>query len=105
MKNCGLTQIIGTIRDAAGNPLNGQRVRIQWPSGSAISHESGTPGEYDPGAYDVVLDDYAKDGNWHVWVVDGAEQRISNDLFVQTTASCESDGAANVVEVNFRRNS
>ncbi len=72
---------------------------------TTISHASGTPGEYDPGAYDVVLDTEAKNGNWHLWVVSDAGQLISNDVFVQTTADCTTDNAANVVEVNFRRNS
>ncbi|MBI2911376.1 MAG: hypothetical protein HYY05_04480 [Chloroflexi bacterium] len=104
VKNCGLTEIRGTIRDAAGNTVNGQRVRVSWPSGQTTSDASGTPGRYDPGVYDVVLDTESKDGLWRVWMVDG-DRQISDQLQVRSTLDCTGDSAANTIIVNFRRNS
>lgn len=104
VKNCGITEIRGTIKDAAGNTLNGRRVRVSWPSGQATSVASGEPGQYDAGVYDVVLDTESKDGLWRVWMVDG-DRQISDQLQVRSTRDCTGDSAANTIIVNFRRNS
>ncbi len=104
IRNCGITEIRGTIRDAAGNTLNGRRVRVSWPSGQTTSDASGTPGQYDAGVYDVVLDTESKDGLWRVWLVDG-DRQISDQLQVRSTRDCTGDSAANTIVVNFRRNS
>lgn len=69
--NEGITQVRGDIRDAAGNPVNGARVRVRSGSFCTVSYMSGPQGGYQPGGYDILLDRFAKDGSWLVAVVDG----------------------------------
>lgn len=40
------------VQDAAGNPVNGARIEVSCYDNVWLSHESGAPGEYDPGHYD-----------------------------------------------------
>jgi len=101
VQNCGLTEIRGAIRDAAGNPVNGQRVRVTWPTGETTGIATGEEGR-EPGAYDVVLDNKAKDGIWHVWMLDSAGRSTSDELTVRSTKDCVSAEAANTIVINFR---
>jgi len=41
-----------TVKDRAGNPVNGARVEVNCYGNIWLSHPSGTPGEYEPGHYD-----------------------------------------------------
>lgn len=69
--NEGITQVRGIIRDPAGNPVDGVRVRVRSGSFCTVSVPSGKPGVYSSGNYDVLLDNYAKNGTWLVAIVDG----------------------------------
>ena len=102
IKNCGVTEIRGTIQDAVGNPVDGRRVRVSWPTGRTTSVPSGEDGRA-PGRYDVVLDAESKDGVWRVWMVDPTGRAVSNELEVRTTGDCTGEGAANTVLVDFQR--
>ncbi len=103
--NCGITEIQGRIRDQNGNLLNGHRVKVLWPTGSATSVPSGESGQYDTGFYDLVLDSESKDATWRVHMVDGDGNQISDQLNVRTTRECGSENSPNTIVVNWRRNS
>lgn len=106
--NGAITQIRGYIQDAAGNPVDGLRVRVRIGSFCTVSVPSGTPGVYPRGNYDVLLDARAKDGDWLVAIVDrptdpkitkcdpGANQ-LSEEVSVHTSTT---DG---VVFVEFQK--
>lgn len=101
--NCGITEIQGRIRDPNGNLLNGYRVKVSWPTGSATSETSGKSGQWDTGFYDLVLDSESKDGLWRVWMVDDSGNQISDQINVRTTRECGSESSPNTVIVNWRR--
>jgi hypothetical protein len=69
--NEAITQIRGEIRDGAGNPVNGVRVRVRSGSFCTVSVPSGHPGVYPAGVYDILLDGRAKPGQWQVAIVNG----------------------------------
>ncbi|HYN88279.1 MAG TPA: LysM peptidoglycan-binding domain-containing protein [Ardenticatenaceae bacterium] len=101
-RNGGLTQIRGIIRDRAGQPVNGVRVRVcsegkGWCS--PPSYPSGNPGQYPAGEYDVVLDVRAKDGKWVVFVSDNDGKALSPEVTVET-----SDEGNSVIYVDWVKN-
>ncbi|MFQ5612664.1 MAG: SH3 domain-containing protein [Anaerolineae bacterium] len=69
--NEAITQIRGNITDAAGNNIDGVRVRVRSGTFCTVSYPSGAPGNYPPGNYDILLDTFAKPGTWTVDIVDG----------------------------------
>lgn len=69
--NQAITHIRGDIRDRSGNPINGVRVRVRSGSFCTVSNPSGAPGGYPNGNYDILLDNFAKDGLWSVAIVNG----------------------------------
>lgn len=94
--NEAITQIRGEIRDTAGNPVSGARVRVRSGSFCTVSYPSGAPGGYPGGNYDILLDTWAKPGDWQVAVVNGPAnledtscndglQVLSEEISVQTT--------------------
>ncbi len=100
--NCGLTQVWGYIRDAAGNGLSNCRVKVTTADGtwSTVSNPSDASGYYD-----IVLAPGAKAGRWQVWVVGGDGSRLSSVVDVETTATdCQPGGkGVQTPRLDFRR--
>lgn len=107
--NEAITQIRGIVRDRNGNPVSGARVRVRIGDFCTTSVPSGTPGVYPPGEYDVLLRNYASDGNWLVAMVDrpidsndnrcdSNARLLSPEIEVQTT------NREGVVYVDFQQN-
>ena len=69
--NEAITQIRGEVRDRNGNPVNGVRIRVRSGSFCTVSNPSGPQGGYPNGNYDILLDNFAKDGQWLVAIVSG----------------------------------
>jgi hypothetical protein len=70
--NCGLTQIVGVVKDEAGNHLTGVKVRV-WVPGTSYNNTT-VSGNYvrpDTGAsgWDMFIDNRPKPGDWHVAAV------------------------------------
>lgn len=85
--NEAITQVRGYIKDTAGNPVNGARVRVRTGGFCTVSVPSGTPGVYPFGNYDILLDVRAKPVDWLVSIVEGPDD--------PTNFSC--DGVKNVL--------
>lgn len=71
--NCGRTILEGTIRDAAGSPLAGQRVKVWAPQwGAAVSAPSDSSGHWE-----VLVANAPLAATWQAAVVDAAGNLIS----------------------------
>lgn len=103
--NCGQTQIIGIVSDEFGNPVTGVTIRV-WIPGSAYDVTT-TSGSYvrattNASGWDMFLANGLRGGDWHVAVVDGSGNLISNEMVVQTDDHCDAD-SSNVVQISFQR--
>lgn len=104
--NCGVTHIWGYVKDAAGNPLSGQQVKVGtvgWPW-SALSNVTGSDGRFE-----VTLSDGMKSGRWYAIVVDSAGTQISDWAETVTDddpSHCQPEGSGNQTpRIDFRRRS
>jgi hypothetical protein len=100
--NCGLTQVWGYIRDAAGNGLPNYAVKVATADGtwSTVSNSSGANGYYD-----IVLAPGAKAGRWQVFVIAVDGSKLSPGVEVETTATDCLPGGKGVQtpRLDFRR--
>jgi len=100
--NCGLTQVWGYIRDAAGNGLSNYTVRVTTADGSwsTVSNPSDASGYYD-----IVLAPGAKAGKWQVFVVAADGSKLSSVVDVETTATdCQPGGkGVQTPRLDFKR--
>ncbi len=103
-KNCGGTHFFGAVLDSAGNAKNGVKVRFWWDGGESYYDESG--GYHNEwisgGGWDFSLGQDRHNQTFYVAVVDGSNNLLSEPVAVQTTATCEGEGAVNAVRVEFR---
>lgn len=104
--NCGVTHIWGYVKDAAGNTLSGQQIRVGmagWPW-SALSNVTGSDGRFE-----VTLSDGMKAGRWYAIVVDSAGTQISDWAETVTDddqSRCQPTGDGNQTpRIDFRRRS
>jgi hypothetical protein len=109
--NYGLTRFLGSITDAAGNPVNGVSVEAQCGDFRIISNPSGPvgwPPFFDsagdpPGFYDITLDTKPIPCAWFLTVVEspdgkGVTARLSDAIEVETTVD------SSIVTANWRKN-
>ncbi len=105
--NCGLTQILGTVLDANGNPQKGVSVRLWWAD--QVLHD--ISGDYPPqphlgiadAAWDFSLGPANYENTWQVAVEDGPNgPLLSEPVSVRTTATCTGPNDVNIVHVEFR---
>lgn len=111
LQNCGLTRVFGFTLDRSGGLAGDIWVHYWtdgWDGGWALSgwtdFGAGTSWTGDEGNWDGVIDNYAKDGNWHVCVVpqQGSWDCISNTVDAATSSNCES--GVQVYHITFRKN-
>ena len=109
--NYGLTRFLGTIVDAAGNPVNGVSVELQCGGFRIISNPSGPvgwPPFYDsatdpPGFYDITLDRKPIPCKWFLTIVESPDgktvsARLSDAVEVETTVE------ESIITANWRKN-
>ncbi len=109
--NYGLTRFLGTITDAAGNPVDGVRIELQCGSFRIISNPSGPVGAgyfnesntWPPGFYDITLDRRPIPCKWFLTVVESPDgetvtARLSEAVEVETTVD------ESIVTANWRKN-
>lgn len=82
-QGCGGYYIFGTVRDAAGNPLPGLRVRVVSEFGLEIP--PATTKTDPPGGYDVLISQQRS--LWYVQIVDPANTPLSPSVEVLNTGS------------------
>ncbi len=113
--NKGLTQIKGIIRDKAGNPVNGMRVRVRSGSFCTISFPSGpwkdlngNPSGYNNGEYDIYLASNERPGTWRVNIVadkaDNDTDACRNMPSPSETKEVETKIDATIVHVEWVKN-
>ena len=107
--NEAITQIRGEIKDSAGNPVNGIRVRVRSGTFCIVSNPSGPPGRYPNGNYDILLDNRAKPGQWQVAIVNGPgdpEDNQCNDglRVLSEEVTVPTDNREGVVFIEWRKN-
>lgn len=107
--NEAITQVRGQIKDSAGNPVNGARVRVRTGGFCTVSVPSGKQGVYPAGNYDILLDVRAKPVDWLVSIVEGPDDPsnfscdgVRNVLSEEVTAS--TNNKEGVVYVEWRKN-
>ena len=93
--NAGLTRILGTIRDAAGKPVDGVLVRC-CTNQCWTSLPSGSCG---PGCYDFSLGDWSRNCKWLVTIIDPEGHALSPTVMVETS----SVGWMSIATLNWRR--
>jgi hypothetical protein len=102
--NCGLTQLIGVVHDAAGNPLPDTRIRLTWMGqvGPPLFARAGdyVRQETDASGWDFVLAQTPVSNVWRVAVVDAGGNLLSEEVSVRTDNQC-APGATNVAKVRF----
>jgi len=92
-----------TIKDEAGNPINGVRVEVNCYGNVWLSHPSGTPGEYDAGHYDFSFGQSSPQ-NWtctaRVFDIDGQLVASSDIARIQfDTNDCKPHGPGHQVVI------
>ncbi len=93
--NPGLTRILGVIRDAAGQPVDG--VLVQCCTNQCwTSLPSGSCG---PGCYDFSLGDWSRNCKWLVTIVDAEGNALSPSVLVETTDV----GWMSIATLNWRK--
>ena len=93
--NRGLTRILGTIRDAAGNPVDG--VLVQCCTNQCWT--SKPSGSCDPGCYDFTLGDWSRNCKWLVTIIDQEGHALSPTVLVETTDV----GWMSIATLNWRK--
>ncbi len=109
--NAGLTRFLGTIKDTAGNPVNGVFVQASCGSYNTISYPSGPTGwgpyktgnDWPPGFYDITVATHPIPCLWMLSIVDTDDRqtvkaRLSETVPVETTAE------KSIVTANWRKN-
>jgi hypothetical protein len=102
--NCGLTHIFGVVHDAQGSPLTGIRVQVTWRAPDAQVYET-TTGTYvrpetDESGWEIFLDLRPVANSWYVALIGADGERLSRELRVDTSGTCQ-PGDANAVKVRF----
>ncbi len=100
--NYGLTRFLGTITDAAGNPVDGVYVEASCGAFRVLSNASGTTG-WPPGFYDITLARNPIPCDWGLVVVaseDGktATGQLSELITVKVTVD------KSIITANWRKN-
>lgn len=106
-KNCGITQVFGTVVDENGNPVTGVGVRLWW-GGGEVHTVSGTyvRPETNAAGWDFTLNNVNVENTWNVAVEDAnTKTLLSAPVAVQTSGNCDGANPANAVKVEFRRGS
>lgn len=99
--NCGLTRIMGTLLDAAGEPVAGQRVQVSWDGSPNAHTTSGQFPELGPSGWEFFLNDHPVGHTWAVRLATAAGAPLSPWFSVRTDGQC-GDGAVNVVQMEIR---
>ncbi|MBI3979543.1 MAG: hypothetical protein HY331_15275 [Chloroflexi bacterium] len=97
--NCGITLAKIYVRDAAGNSINGVRVRLESGTGpwNVVSNPTGST-SYAPGWTDVLLNVKPVANTWNLWVVDDGGNRQSDVAsFATDEGSCQPGGSGHQV--------
>lgn len=100
---------ISIIKTKTGSPINGARVLMICYGNNIISHASGTPGEYDPGHYDIwglTIEPAAYTCTLQMYDLDGQPVQKSEVITIQfDTNPCEPGGSGHQVAiVNWTKN-
>ncbi|GIW06799.1 MAG: hypothetical protein KatS3mg060_1604 [Dehalococcoidia bacterium] len=104
---CGFTLVRLAVLDGNGQPVNGQRVQIDWNGRLAdqpmiITNPTGSPG-YEPGWTDASLSGRGMViGQWRAWLIDAVGARISDIVAFETNNDCETTNAKQIVTITFR---
>lgn len=111
LQNCGLTRVFGFTLDKAGGLAGDVWVHFwadgwdgDWDKSQWTDFGAGTPWKGDEGNWTGDIDNYPKEGVWHVCVTanDGSWDCISNRVSVQTSSDCNS--GYQVYHITFRKN-
>lgn len=104
---CGFTLVRLAVVDATGQPLNGQRVQIDWngrlpDQPMIVTNPTGAPG-YEPGWTDASLSGRGMViGQWRAWMIGADGARISDVVAFETNNDCETANAKQIVTITFR---
>lgn len=102
--NCGLTQVLGTVQNADGQPLVGPRLRLTWDTSNGISYHTNAGlyvrPETDASGWEFTLNSYPVENTWRVAVVDALDNLLSEEVEVRTDGHCN-EGAANIIKMRF----
>lgn len=100
--NCGLTRIMGTVTNTAGQPVPGVRVDVSWDGGVNATTTSGNhPGDgLGPSGWEFFLNDKPVAHTWHVRLATSSGAGITGWLPVWTDGHC-GQGAVNVRVVDI----
>ncbi|MCS6800700.1 MAG: hypothetical protein RMM58_09815 [Chloroflexota bacterium] len=105
---CGFTLVRLAVVDAGGQPINGERIQIDWDGRlpdqpMIITNPTGAAG-YEPGWTDASLSGRGMViGRWRAWMIDGSGVRVSDIVTFETNNDCESPQAKQIVTITFRR--
>lgn len=100
---------VSIIKEKSGAPINGAQVLMICYGNEIISHASGTPGEYDPGHYDIwglTTQPAAYTCTMQMHLLNGQPVQGSEVITIQfDTGPCQPGGSGHQVAiVNWTRN-
>jgi hypothetical protein len=104
---CGFTLVRLAVLDANGQPVNGQRVQLDWngrlpDQPMIVTNPTGATG-YEPGWTDASLSGRGMViGQWRAWMIDATGARISDVVPFETNNDCETANAKQIVTITFR---
>jgi hypothetical protein len=110
-QNCGLTRVFGFTLAANGALAGDQWVHYwadgwngDWALSKWTDFGASTPFKGDEGNWDGTIDNYARDGVWHVCVTDKDESWtcISNTVDAKTSSDCVN--GVQVFHITFKKN-